>query len=109
MIRWLIGVGVIGTLVVGWFVFVARPEVLEQQISKVEAPIKHAIAEHRDARIQAEKDQAWAAWQRRYPPAPDCISPATAIKRLECKNASDMSASRFEQNWRQRLASERGS
>jgi hypothetical protein len=106
MTRWLISVVVIGLLVVGWFVFVARPEVFEQQISKVEAPIKHAIAEHQDAKLQAEKDQAWAEWQRKYPPAPDCISPATAIKRLECKNASDMNASRFEQNWKQHLASE---
>lgn len=105
MMRWLVSVGVVGTLVVGWFVFVARPEVLEQQISKVEAPIKHAIAEHQNAKLAAEKEQAWAEWQRKYPAAPDCIHPATSIKKLECKNTSDVSAARFERNWGQRLAS----
>lgn len=85
--------------------YIARPEVIEQQAQEVAAPIKHIFQARKEEKFAAAQKQALATWMQKYPLTPDCVDPRTDLKQLECRNKDDIAKAAFERKWQERLAS----
>ncbi len=104
MTRWLVVAGILGTALLGAIMYIARPDVIEHQVGQLTAPIREAIAKHNADKSQQAKDEAFRSWMAKFKVTPDCVSPSSSLKQLECRNKEDDWRIAFERNWAQHSA-----
>ena len=104
MVKSLITYSIAGTAVIGVFMYIVRPDVIDSQAKAIAKPVEHIIQAHEAEKYKEAKEKAYQKWMAaNFRLTNDCVSPKTSLKAIECKNKKDEMAAAFENNWREKI------
>lgn len=81
-----------------------KPEAIEKKYWEVREPFDRLSREKQEELWRTAKEQERAHWMLRLNLPDDCQTAFTEVRKLECKNITDLHAREFEKLWRSKIA-----